>query len=97
MDAETKAYFERINKKLSLLIDQKNTQTWVSVSWVVDLTGWDNQRMRMAREQGIVKFKKADTGGYLYLIESIPKLFLKNYYDNGSKVGENREASKGSH
>lgn len=77
MDAETKKYFDRINEKLSLLIEEKKKETWVSASWITDLTGWSKERMRIAREQGVVKYKKSKEQSYKYLLESIPQQFIK--------------------
>jgi hypothetical protein len=76
MDPETKAHFERINKKLNLLLETQMKETWVSVGWITDLTGWDYNRMRQARDQGIVKYKK-ERGRFLYLLESLPKIIIK--------------------
>jgi hypothetical protein len=76
MDQEIKSYLERINKKLTLLIESKKKETWINANWLTDLTGWNGEKKRQAREQGLVKFKKTETGSYLYLAESIPEIFL---------------------
>jgi hypothetical protein len=76
MDAETKQYLDRINSKLTLLIESKKKETWINANWLTDLTGWNGEKKRQAREQGLVKFKKTETGSYLYLLESISERFL---------------------
>jgi hypothetical protein len=53
------------------------TETWAGPSWVTDLTGWRKEKLRQAREQGLIIYRAAGTG-YEYLLESIPVLFLKN-------------------
>jgi hypothetical protein len=55
----------------------KRAETWVRVGWVTDLTGWNKEKLRQAREQGLVEFKE-DGKSYLYKLESIHPLFLKN-------------------
>lgn len=77
MDLETKQYLDRINSKLSMLIEGKKKETWVPASWVTDLTKWDPEKMRSAREHGIIKFKKSKKQSYSYLLESIPQEFIK--------------------
>jgi hypothetical protein len=78
MDAETKQQFERLNKKLNELIAGKQQgERWVGAGWVTDLTGWSPEKMRQARESKLIEFKRNKTGGYLYKLESIPEIFIK--------------------
>ena len=77
MDREIKQQFELINKKLNALAASQRKETWVPVGWITDLTGWDSEKMRQARESNIIEFKKNNTGGYLYKLESIPEIFIK--------------------
>jgi len=77
MDQEIKREFERLNKKLNQLVASKK-ETWVTVSWVTDLTGWDREKLRQARESKIIEFKRSETGGWLYKLESIPERFIIN-------------------
>jgi hypothetical protein len=77
MDRELKAEFERLNKKMNALAAEVRKETWVTVGWVTDLTGWDGEKLRQAREQKIIEFKKSSSGGYLYKLESIPEIFIK--------------------
>lgn len=76
MDAEIKREFERLNKKLNQMVASKK-ETWVPVGWITDLTGWDNEKMRQARENNIIEFRRSDTGGWLYKLESLPEIFIK--------------------
>ncbi len=75
MDQETKKYLDRINSKINMLIESQKKETWVSVSWITGLTGWDECRLRKAREQGIIKHRKSN-GKHQYLLESLPQQFL---------------------
>lgn len=79
MDRELKQQFELINKKLNALAAQQRDQPahWVGPSWVTDLTGWDAEKLRQARENKLIEFKRSQGGGYLYKLESIPEIFLK--------------------
>lgn len=77
MERELEQALERINKKLNAIAAGQRKETWVPVGWVTDLTGWDNEKMRQARENNIIEFKRNDTGGYLYKLESIPEIFIK--------------------
>jgi len=78
MDSETKAQFERINKKLNdLLSGKQQSERWVGPGWITDLTGWSPEKMRQARQSKLIEFKRSKTGGYLYKLESIPEQFIK--------------------
>lgn len=77
MDRELKQQFERINEKLNALAAGLRKETWVSASWVSGITGWNFRKLAQAREQKIVEFKSNEKGGYLYKLESIPELFIK--------------------
>ena len=62
-----------IRKRLDLMIDKKAKQTWVRVSVVTDLTGWEGgEKLRWARENGLVTFDR-EKG---YLLESIPEIYI---------------------
>lgn len=77
MDQATKSEFERLNKKLNALAATVRKETWVTAHWVTDLTGWDREKLRQAREEKIIEFKRANTGGWRYKLESIPEIFIK--------------------
>lgn len=77
MDRELKQQFELINKKLNALAAQAKKETWVTAHWVTDITGWDRERLRQAREEKIIEFKRGESGGWRYKLESIPELFIK--------------------
>lgn len=77
MDRELKQQFELINKKLNALAAGQRKETWVSPVWVSKVTGWNFRELDQARKQNIVEFKKNDKGGYLYKLESIPEIFIK--------------------
>jgi hypothetical protein len=77
MDQELKRELDKIHREIKALKQVRAKATWVSPSWVTELTGWDKERLRMARNQGILDSKKSSTGGYLYKLESIPEHFIK--------------------
>lgn len=79
-EAALKQQLDRIERKLSVISSEKK-KTWVKVGWVTDLTGWDREKMRQAREQGLVEFKDDAVKGRLYNIDSIPKVFIKKITD----------------
>ena len=79
MDPKLEARLDRIDKKLNALAAQQRDQPvhWVGPSWVTDLTGWDREKLRQARDNNLVEFKRSKGGGYLYKLESIPEIFIK--------------------
>jgi len=77
MDREIKQQFELINKKLNALAATQRKETWVGPGWVTDLTGWDSEKMRQARDGKIIEYKRSEGGGWLYKLESIPEIFIK--------------------
>jgi hypothetical protein len=80
MDPELKREFKRLNDKIAaltdLLIKAKTKETWVGPSWIMELTGWDKVKLRKARDQGIIKFAQKNSGAILYVLESIPEVFI---------------------
>ena len=77
MDQETKREFERLHREIKALKATQQKSTWVSPGWVTDLTGWNNEKLRQARDQKILEYKRSQGGGYLYKLESIPEIFIK--------------------
>lgn len=77
MDKALKDEFERINKKLNAIAAQQRKETWVNATWVMKATGWDFREMDQARKQNIIEYKDSPGGGYLYKLESIPEIFIK--------------------
>jgi hypothetical protein len=75
MDIEIKREFDRLNKKLNQLAATKK-ETWVSPGWITDITGWNNEKLRQAREQKLIEFKRSNGGGWLYKLESIPERLI---------------------
>ena len=71
-----------MSEKLTLLLNKPKKQTWVSVRFIQDLTGWDGTKLFEVRRQNIVEHRKNKNNGYEYLLESIPEEFLlKNNSD----------------
>jgi hypothetical protein len=75
MDAETKRELTRINDKLNKIVAGQQKSTWVSPLFITDLTGWDKEKLRQARQQNIVECKR-DGRGWLYKLESVPEQFI---------------------
>lgn len=78
MDAELKREFDRLNQKLTMLLQavKQPKQTWVRAKIIIRLTGWTANEMRQARENGYIQFKEED--GLWYDLSSLNKLFVKN-------------------
>lgn len=74
----TEALLKRIDGKLTAILNKPAKQTWVSVGIVQDLTGWNNKALEKARKNSLVQFKKNDRNGIVYLLESIPEMFIQN-------------------
>lgn len=71
-----------MSEKLTLLLNKPRKQTWVSVRFIQDLTGWNGTKLFEVRRQNLVEHRKNKNGGYEYLLESIPEQFLlKNNSD----------------
>jgi hypothetical protein len=69
---------KRIDSKLSTLITEKKKKTWVKVGIIQSVTGWDKDQMRVARDNGIVEWRRVKGREIDYCLESIPKIFNKN-------------------
>lgn len=68
-------HVKRMDAKLTTLLNREPKVTWVRASVITELTGWNNEKMRKARENGYVKFKKE--GGYWYNLGSLNQVFIK--------------------
>ena len=68
---------KQINEKLTKLLEKPQKQTWVSVRFITDLTGWDGVALFQARKQKIIQYRKNPNGGYEYLLESLPEQLIK--------------------
>lgn len=77
MEADIKREFERLHREIKALKAEQNKATWVSAAWILEVTGWSKRRLQTAREQKIVEYKESEGGGYLYKLESIPEIFIK--------------------
>jgi hypothetical protein len=68
---------DRLLREVQSLKKVQDKETWVSCSWVSDITGWNKSKLQMARQQHIIEYKESPGGGYLYKLESIPEQFIK--------------------
>lgn len=52
-------------------------ETWISAYFLMDLTGWNADKMEQARRQRIITYRAHDTKkGYEYLLESLNEKFI---------------------
>lgn len=76
---EIKRELREMRSMLRQVLPALKKETWVRVSVVQELTGWEGkEKMRWARENNLVVFNK-NKG---YLLESIPAMFIKAITDN---------------
>jgi hypothetical protein len=67
---------QRIEKKIDQLIESENKPCWVKSGFVSELTGWRAERLRQAREQGLVAYEERHDSGFWYDINSIHHIFF---------------------
>lgn len=77
MDQDIKKEFDRLHREIKSLKATQDKATWVGVSWVLEVTGWTKRKLQAARDQKIIEYKDSPGGGYLYKLESIPEIFIK--------------------
>lgn len=66
----------RLEKKVDRLLKLMQPRPmWVRASVITSLTGWTNQKMRQARENGYIEYKEED--GLWYNLTSLNEKFLK--------------------
>ena len=69
----------RIDEKLSRLLIKEAKPVWGRVNWVQELTGWNGDQIRNAREQGLIEFRATQSEKILeYRLDSIPPIFIIN-------------------
>jgi hypothetical protein len=66
-----------MRNELHELKQARQSETWVKAKAIIDLTGWDGEGMRIARERGYIKFKEEKPRVFEYLLESLPPQFYK--------------------
>lgn len=76
MEKQLLERLDRIERKLSMLMQEKKKETWVKAPVITGMTGWDGNKMRRARENGYIKFKK-DNGCFFYDVESLHSVHIK--------------------
>lgn len=65
----------RIEKMLSELLAQKSAQNWVKAGDIMAMTGWDREKMRRMRNDGILRIKREK--GIWYDANSVPSAYLQ--------------------
>lgn len=76
MDTALDRRLAKIERMLTELLKEKEKAVWIKSSQVMELTGWDKEKMRRMRDNGVIVHKHTDTGHW-YDLNSIPKQFLK--------------------
>jgi hypothetical protein len=66
----------KVQGLLEKLLEEKKGANWVKVSHITKITGWNKEQMRRMRLNGIVKFKKTQSGIW-YDLDSMHPTFLK--------------------
>lgn len=66
---------QRLQQSVDKLVDKQEKPLWVKVSFITARTGWNNEKMRQARENGLIEWKKTE-GGFFYNIKSIDPIFF---------------------
>lgn len=70
-----KQQLDRIEKKLSVILGEKKKKSWVKAGDIMRMTGWNKEKLRQMRDNGIVEYK--DDEGFFYNPDSIPQMFIK--------------------
>jgi hypothetical protein len=74
---EIMARVERMERMLAQLTQGKKGPAWVRASSIAAMTGWDKEKMRIMRENGVVKTRRIGRR-YEYDASSIPSLYIRN-------------------
>jgi hypothetical protein len=77
MEPELKKYLDIINSKLTKLLQVQPKETWVTAQQVRERIGWTAKELDRARKLDQITYKRADSGGYLYKIESVSEQLIK--------------------
>lgn len=88
------AHLQRLEHKIDKLErliksqqQAKSAGTWAGPSWITEITGWDKERLRQAREQSIIQFRRSKGGGWEYKIDSLHPLLIKSApHDNSANT-----------
>ena len=72
---------EHLARAVEAMSKATKKETWVKVGYITSHTIWDNrEKLREARNQGLVKCRKTEQHGIQYLLESINDRFFKPNY-----------------
>ncbi len=55
----------------------QNKAYWVKAVWIMEVTGWNKEQMRRAREQNMITWRHTDIDGFQYDLNSIHPLLIK--------------------
>ena len=75
-DTSLKDQLDRIERMLTVLVTGKMKSAWVRSSSIAAMTGWDKEKLRRMRENGVVKVRRVGKR-YEYDASSVPPMFIK--------------------
>jgi len=85
MDPETKRYLDKMDKrwndKLNSLLEavqvKNEKSTWLTANQLTTRTGITCRKLTQLRKMGQVEYKESRGGGWLYKLESLPEILIK--------------------
>lgn len=85
--SDLQATIERRLQRIERILEEvlRPKPQWVKARVITDLTGWDNQKMRQARNGGVVKWKKGKDGIWYDLNSLHPHLIKKQETKNDTQ------------
>jgi hypothetical protein len=67
---------QRLQETVNVLVEKETKPVWVKVGFVREKTGWRNEKMRQARQQGLIEYIRTNDGGFMYNIKSLDPIFF---------------------
>lgn len=70
----------RLERKIDMLIEKAYRPLWVKATVITGLTGWNNEKMRQARENNQIEFEAREKNGVKtiwYNLNSLDSRFIK--------------------
>lgn len=67
--------------RIERMLSESKKERWVKARIITGLTGWDNNKMRQARNGGAIKWKR-DRDGIWYDLNSLHPNLIKNLHPN---------------
>lgn len=66
-------------KRLTAAIENMNKPAaiWITAQKATEFSGLTTMQLRVARQNGSIRWKQGETGGYLYDLHSLPNVKVK--------------------